>query len=122
VGGTGRDVLVGSAQADFFHFTSSIDSGTTAVARDLVTDFEDGWDAIALDRINAKAGTAANDAFTFIGTDMDFRGQAEELRAIHTATGLRVQGDVNGDGRADFAIDIADACYAITLTGANFSL
>ncbi len=122
VGGTGRDVLVGGAQADFFHFTSSTDSGTTAGARDLVTDFEDGWDVIALDRIDAKADTAPNDAFTFIGTDVDFRGRAGELRAIHTATGLRVQGDVNGDGRADIAIDIADASYAITLTGSDFSL
>lgn len=122
VGGGARDQLSGGTEADAFIFTSTSHSGTTAATRDVILDFEDAGDVIALDRIDAKAGTAANDAFTFIGTDVAFRGQAGELRSVHTATGQRVQADLNGDGRADFSIDLRDATYAITLTEADFAL
>lgn len=121
-GGAGRDVLLGGAGADYFHFTSTGHSGVTAVTRDLITDFEDGQDVIALDRIDAKAGTTVNDAFTFIGSNAAFTGQAGELRSFYTATGQRVECDVNGDGLADFSIALSDATHAIGLSAADFVL
>lgn len=122
IGGAGRDRLSGGTGADTFLFTSKTDSGTTAATRDVILDFQDSQDVIALDWIDAKANTAANDAFTFIGTDVAFRGAAGELRAYHTATGLRVQGDLDGNGRADFSIDVRDATHVIGLTEADFAL
>lgn len=122
VGGRGRDVLIGGAAADTFVFASIGDSGRTAATRDLITDFEDGRDIIALQRIDAIAGTAAGDAFTFIGSNMASSGRAGELRSYYTAAGQVAEGDVNGDGLADFSIALRDPTHSILLTAADFVL
>lgn len=124
IGGAGRDVLTGGLDPDAFVFLSTTDSGVTAATRDLITDFAaDGplGDRIELSRIDANTTNAANtnDAFTFIGTNVNWGGVAGELRAYWIATGQVIEGDVNGDKIADFSIEIADPTHAITLSGVD---
>ncbi len=57
---------------------------------------------------NTQNGAATNEAFTFIGTNVNWGGVAGELRAIWTATGQIIEGDVNGDRKADFSIFIEE--------------
>lgn len=122
VGGAGRDTLTGGADADAFAFLAPGESRTSAAARDLITDFEDGVDSIWLDQIDAVRGTAANDAFAFIGTDVAFGGHAGELRATRTAAGQVVEGDVDGDGSADCSVALDDPGHAVVLTALDFVL
>lgn len=121
VGGVGADTLNGGADGDIFWYFSTSDSGTTAATRDLIEDFTaDGaaGELIDLSNIDAIAG-GADDAFTWIGTNVLFSSTAGELRAYWTAVGQIIEGDVNGDGAADFSIQIADANHLITLSGTD---
>lgn len=68
-------------------------------ARDVITDFERGVDTIDLTAIDAIASTRAVDEFDFIGASR-FSDTAGELRR----TDAVVEGDVDGDGVADFRI------------------
>jgi hypothetical protein len=63
-------------------------------------------------------------ADTFVGTNVPtgFSGNPGELHAYWTATGQIVEGDVNGDKKADFSIELQDPLHAITLTSADFIL
>jgi hypothetical protein len=47
------------------------------------------------------------------------QGVAGQLRAYWTATGQVIEGDVNGDRKADFSIEIYDPTHAITLSGVD---
>ena len=99
-GGAGADTLVGGSGRDVFAYRSASDSGIAASQRDRVADFQSGIDRLDLSAIDANAGLAGNQAFTFIGgRDFSAAGQ------VRFATGL-LMGDTNGDGRADFAIAI----------------
>ena len=122
VGGSGRDILFGGTGADYFTFWKATDSGPTRATRDVITDFADGTDFISLDKFDANTTLANDQAFDFIGTDVAFSHAAGELRARSIATGEIVEGDVNGDGKADFSIEIVDAAHTITWTGADFFL
>jgi hypothetical protein len=98
------------------------DSGVGTAKRDVVTDFTDRADIIELKFIDANVATAADDAFRFVGTNVNFGGSAGELRARWTADGQIVEGDIDGDRKADFSIEIIDQNHAITLTSADFVL
>ena len=63
-----------------------------------------------------------NNEFDFIGINEKFSGAAGELRAYWTATGQIVEGDTDGNGLADFSIEIYDPLHAITLTKDDFIL
>ncbi|HEY0012290.1 MAG TPA: M10 family metallopeptidase C-terminal domain-containing protein [Allosphingosinicella sp.] len=103
-GGGGADRMRGYAGADTFRFASTSDS--TAANTDQILDFYSRLDTIDLQRIDAIAGTEAEDAFTFIGSGA-FSGAAGELRATNVSGNLwRVEGDVTGDGIADLVIDV----------------
>ncbi|MDR6789735.1 serralysin [Sphingomonas sp. BE138] len=94
-GGAGNNVLTGGAGADIFRFT---DLGT----RDRITDFTRGVDLIDLTQLDAKTGGAI-DPFAWIG-DQAFSKTAGELR-FYRVDGMNfLEGDVNGDGVADFSI------------------
>ena len=81
------------------------------------TDFEDGVDMIDLTGI--EAATAVS--LTFIGTNVAFTGTAGDLRAVWSGSNSTVvQGDTNGDKKADFAIEIFDNLHTTVITGADF--
>ena len=83
-----------------------------------MTDFTTGTDLIDLAGIDADVSTGVIDAFRFIGTRFD--GLAGALDYVFDAARnvTVVQGDVNGDKAADFAIDFNGN---LVLTSANFT-
>jgi Ca2+-binding RTX toxin-like protein len=111
-GGLGRDTLTGGAGNDVFDFNALNESALGAANRDVITDFQSGLDDIDLAGIDADAGRAGDQGFRFIGT-RDFSGKAGELhyQTIDQAGAANdmtvVSGDTNGDGVADFEIQIA---------------
>jgi len=124
VGGAGKDQLTGGEGADIFQaYTALSDSPITG--RDLVADFEQGIDHFDLSLIDANTtnGAGTNDAFTFIGTNEPFvAGAAGQLHAFWSAIGQIIEGDVNGDAKADFSIELTDPLHAITLSNTDFFL
>ena len=110
-GNSGADMLVGGEGNDTFIYTSIADSRAGAGNRDFINGFEHYVDVIDLRQIDANTcdGAAVNDAWTWIGSDA-FDGtwgqSAGQLRYMtlgeHNA--VIVEGDHNGDGRADFQI------------------
>lgn len=100
IGGLGEDRLTGNRGADHFVFRTAAES--SVAAPDVVKDFHHGQgDKIDLRGIAAKS--LNGDHFDFVG-DADFSNHAGELRFDLTTHLL--QGDVDGDGAADFAIEI----------------
>jgi hypothetical protein len=121
-GGAGKDVLTGGSGADFFQFATATESGIGATKRDVITDFETGIDLIDLHAIDANTKNGkSDDAFTFIGADM-FTGVAGQLR-IHAPAGMQIiEGDINGDGKADFSIEVTTTPATLLLTASDFVL
>ena len=107
-GGAGKDRLTGGGDGDNFIYSVLADSRPGA-ARDVISDFRPA-DDIDLSAIDAKIG-GGNQAFKFIGAQ-NFHHSAGELRfetqnlAGKTHDRTLIQGDVNGDGRADFEIEL----------------
>jgi serralysin len=109
-GGSGNDRLIGGSGGDIFVFGGPGDSHDYALRSDgkklipdMLTDFVSGSDRIDVSGIDAVAGTAGNDAFTFIGAGA-FTGVAGQLRAQVVGSQVHILGDTNGDMRADFHI------------------
>jgi Ca2+-binding RTX toxin-like protein len=117
-GGLGRDVLDGGldAQADYFVFGSVADS--SAVAGDKIVNFNEAYDYIMLNGIDANATANYDQAFSFIGT-AGFTGVAGQLRYSTNATDTYVFGDVDGDKVADLMIQITGVHL---LTSSDFYL
>lgn len=124
VGGSGADSLEGGHGFDFFSYSSIKDSGITKATRDIIEDFYQGEDVIDLFHIDANTlnGSSINDAFSYLGSNATFTGAAGQLRSLWIADGHLVQGDVNGDRKADFSIFVADRYHSMDLTGADFLL
>ena len=99
-GGAGRDIFNGGRGDDLFVYTDATDSGMGKPARDLIKAFDKfGDDVIDLAMIDADVTTGGDQAFTLIG-EAAFSGTTGELRY----GGNLLQGDVDGDGLADFEI------------------
>jgi serralysin len=92
----GNDWLWGGAGSDEFRFFDN-------PGNDTIVDFLSGTDRIHLTEIDANAGVAGNQAFTFVGAAA-FSGAAGQLRSYTSGGSNFVAGDVNGDGIADFTI------------------
>ncbi|MGH6737314.1 MAG: calcium-binding protein [Methyloceanibacter sp.] len=101
-GGRGKDSLFGGVDADVFDF-NSIKESVRGGSRDIIQDFQRGTDDIDLVGIDAKTGVSGNQKFTFIGKQ-DFHDKKGELRYEDKGSKVIVQGDVDGDGKADFEI------------------
>jgi len=118
IGGLGVDELSGGKKADTFVFESLADSGVGA-DRDTIMDFiASQKDIIDLSGIDAKAGTAGDDAFSWIGT-AEFGKVEGELRYFQENGNAIVEGDANGDGSADFQIELSGIA---SLQDSNFIL
>ncbi|MBR0556592.1 hypothetical protein J5J10_12970 [Ciceribacter sp. L1K23] len=106
-GGTGADKLYGGTSADQFIFTAVGDSTVASSGRDTIFDFSHSQgDKIHLSAIDAQTGTGGNQAFSFIGKSA-FSGDEGELRYKFAGANTVVEGDVDGNGTADFAILLA---------------
>jgi len=93
--------------------------------RDQVTDFNAGDAASSVDKINLRVIDArtgpGNDAFSFIGTAA-FSNTKGELRVEQAGTSAIVMGDVDGDGTADFEIELLNFSDLSALTAIDFRL
>ncbi len=114
IGGLGADRLLGGAGADIFSFRSAVET-----AGDLIRDFSGVADRIDLSVIDAVTGGLDNAFHLVAGGTAAFSHAAGELRYQRTPSRTLVQGDVDGDGVADFVI-VLDGLH--TLTGADFIL
>ncbi|MCC7425893.1 MAG: hypothetical protein IT557_03210 [Alphaproteobacteria bacterium] len=120
VGGGDYDCLYGGAGADTFHYNALSDSTADFAGRDVIYDFSEAdGDKVDLSALDADAGVADDQAFSFVGTAA-FSGTAGELRYEESGTaGLIVWADTNGDAVADFSIrfhglsSITDAAFAL---------
>jgi murein DD-endopeptidase MepM/ murein hydrolase activator NlpD len=110
-GGLHLDILTGDAGHDLFDFNSIREAGRNG-GRDRIVDFDRAEDRIDLRGIDADGGRRGNQKFDFIGRQ-EFSGDAGELRYYRKGGDLIVEGDVNGDGRADFQIEL-DAIHNLS--------
>jgi serralysin len=117
IGGSGVDNLTGGSSGDIFVFLLG-DSSATSGQHDRITDFLSGTDHIDLSSIDAIGSSGTLDQFVFIGTS-GFGGVAGQLNYyFNSSLGVTVvQGDINGDQVADFAIDISGN---LLLAGGDF--
>jgi Ca2+-binding RTX toxin-like protein len=112
-GGAGKDVLTGGGDADTFRFNVLADSKVGAT-RDVIKDFTQGGtetrDKIDLFAIDANHHTGLNQAFHLIGTaDFSSHGSHHaygEVRYHYESGNTIIEGDVNGNGVADFQIEL----------------
>jgi subtilisin-like proprotein convertase family protein len=106
IGGAGKDLLTGSGGLDRFNFTALSESGVTFAQRDVINTFAHG-DKIDLSAIDANSTAAGNQSFSFVAS---FTGAAGQLQWDQTTpTAFLIWGDVNGDGGADFSLQIYGA-------------
>lgn len=117
IGGAGQDTLRGGFASDHFRFLSVTDS--TVANPDHILDLE-GFDRIDLTAIDADSNVDGDQAFTWIG-DSAFSA-AGQLRAVYDeGTGLwNVSGDIDGDGNADFLIQVTAATGDGQITTSQF--
>ncbi len=123
-GESGPDVLTGQGGNDQFVLNAVSDS-PPGNGRDQVTDFNAGDAASSVDKINLRVIDArtgpGNDAFSFIGTAA-FSNTKGELRVEQAGTSAIVMGDVDGDGTADFEIELLNFSDLSALTAIDFRL
>lgn len=117
-GSYGRDVLVGGAGADRFIFAIG-DTAATASGGDRITDFSRAeGDIIDLSAMDANGASGGDQSFSFVGTAA-FTGTAGELRYSLSGNATVIEGDIDGDGVADFAVVLSGD---IALQGSDFIL
>ncbi|MBD9375682.1 hypothetical protein IB238_24055 [Rhizobium sp. ARZ01] len=118
-GGSGHDYLFGNSGKDTFIFKSVKDSTVGSLGRDTIYDFQGSeGDKIDLSAIDANTKLADHQAFKFIGKEV-FHKKAGELRFDRKASDTFIFGDVDGDGKPDFAIHLDDA---LTFSKGHFLL
>lgn len=117
IGGKGIDKLIGGAGRDTFVFATG-DTGKTNKTADLIADFNAKQDLIDLTGYDANSKKGGMQDFDFIGTDA-FSKHAGELRYAKQGGDTWIQGDTNGDGKADFIIHLDGL---VKLTESHFDL
>ncbi|WP_050532839.1 M10 family metallopeptidase C-terminal domain-containing protein, partial [Pseudaestuariivita atlantica] len=107
-GGLGADIMTGGDDAgrrDRYIYFNAAETGVGAGNRDVVTDYVAGEDRIELSRIDADLTQGFKQRFDFIG-DAAFSGTGGELRFEQQGGITLVQADRDGDGVADFEIEL----------------
>ncbi len=104
IGGGGKDVLTGGGGKDIFVFKALKDS-KPGKKHDVITDFG-GKDKINLKKIDADKSKKGNQKFDFLGERSGFSGDEGQLRYEIKKKKTFVYGDVTGDGKADFMIEL----------------
>jgi len=105
-GGMGKDMLDGGVDADHDVFDFNLKGESKKGAwRDILSNFTSGVDEIDVSDIDAKTGIAGNQKFKWIGKQ-GFHGKEGELHYVKKAGFVLVEGHVNGDGKADFQIQV----------------
>lgn len=113
-GGQGFDDLLGLGGADVFVFNGKSQARVNAEVAETIEDFSHAQhDKIDLHAMDANSTRTGNQAFHFITGS--FTGHAAELRF----NGQFISGDVNGDGRADFRVQLINVA---TMGAADFVL
>ncbi|WP_082176380.1 calcium-binding protein [Pseudaestuariivita atlantica] len=117
-GNLGADTMTGGTGAvrDRFIYFQANESGVGSANRDVITDFTPGEDRIELSRIDADISQGFKQRFDFIG-DAAFSGTGGELRFEQQGGITLVQADRDGDGMADFEIELTGT---LTLTATDF--
>lgn len=109
--GAGNDALWGGLGADTFVFKATADS--VIAGPDTIWDFSQAeGDKIDLRSIDANSGVKGDQAFTLAAS---FTHKSGELVVSTDGDHYLVQGDVNGDAVADFAI----AVHSVASLGAG---
>lgn len=116
-GGRGKDELRGGGDNDTFVFDDG-DTGKTNARADSIVDFLQGADTIDLEPWDANSRKKKDQDFEFIGTQK-FHKDAGELRFVQDGGDTFIQGDTNGDGKADFIIRVQGT---INLASTDFDL
>jgi serralysin len=124
-GGLGKDVMSGGVGGDRFDFNAVIESAIGS-GRDVIRDFTvnpDGGtgfiDRLEVSTIDAKAGMAGDQAFSFIGTGA-FTAEGQ-IRVVQSGTDTIVQFNTTGASGAEMEVLLADFT-ANLLTAADFIL
>jgi serralysin len=112
-GGAGRDIMAGGSGADDFDYNALSETGKTSSTRDVIKDFAHGSDDIDLSAIDANGSAAGNTAFKFLSAKgaafTGFKGELRwyQINAAGSASDKTIiEGDTNGDRRADFHIEL----------------
>ncbi len=104
--GTGQAIMAAGEGVDSFVFAPGHTGGMTLATADVIQKFHanpsNTIDLSAFDALLPAGGPAH---LSFIGTAA-FDHQPGEVRYAVTTTGVRVFGDVNGDGLADFTLTL----------------
>jgi hypothetical protein len=105
-GNLGKDIVAGGGDADVFIFKSVAESTAIGSGRDTILDFSHfDHDKIDLHAIDANSTSTGNQKFDLIDGS-HFHHHAGELRVTHANGNTFVSGDVNGDGKADFSVEV----------------
>jgi len=114
-GNGGNDVLDGSKGDDIYSGGTGADEFRISEIgfNDSIVDFTTGVDKIRLTEIDANAAVTGNQAFNWIGGSA-FSGVAGQLRTYTQGGDHYIAGDVNGDGIADFTVNLHSATVVST--------
>jgi FG-GAP-like repeat/RTX calcium-binding nonapeptide repeat (4 copies) len=110
-GGFESDTLSGNAGSDSFNYSSISDFGLGGI-RENITDFQTGSDTLNFSEIDSNINLDGNQDFSFIGSNaFTATGQASagELRVYAVGGALIVEGDIDGNGIADFQLQLDHA-------------
>lgn len=110
-GEKGADILTGGAGKDVFLFSKPTDSLAKG-GSDFITDFSKKEDKFDLRPLDADTDTKGNQMFDFIGKQK-FGKEDGELRYEFKGGDTIVQGDTDGDGKADFSF-VIDGEFKLT--------
>ncbi|GLK81166.1 M10 family metallopeptidase C-terminal domain-containing protein [Methylopila turkensis] len=117
IGGLGKDKIFGGDGGDKISYSSVAES--TNRARDVIMDFSSRQgDRIDLSAIDANTIESDNQQFDWVG-DAAFSNVAGQLRFETRGDLFLVEGDVNGDGTADFSLGFKNVA---ALTADDFLL